>query len=159
MAWRPPIRMATLHPSTMGDAPTRRFGRIQRWGRVIGGVLPSELNRFFFTQQSTGLWLIASPTARYPPIPWRRWRQFDGVAASTAAAARRETRRQHCGGGGVSVAAQQRRQRQWQRDGNGNDGAATAEAAVSVAAAGSAVAAARVLRRFCPATPAPTSHP
>jgi hypothetical protein len=48
--------------------------------------------------------------ARYPPIPWRRWRQFDGVAASAAAAARRETRRQHCGsgGGGGSLVAVQR---------------------------------------------------
>ncbi len=79
-----------------GRCPNASAGRIQRWGRVIGGVLPSELNRFFFTQQSTGLWLIASPTARYPPILWRRWRQFGGVAASAAAAARRKTRRQHC---------------------------------------------------------------
>ena len=58
--------MATLHPSTIIDAPTRRFGRIQRWGRVIGGVLPSKLNQFFTTQQSTGLWLLASPVTWLP---------------------------------------------------------------------------------------------
>jgi hypothetical protein len=32
-----PILMAPLHPNTMGDAPMRRFGRNQRWRRVIGG--------------------------------------------------------------------------------------------------------------------------
>ena len=61
-----PIRTAPLHPNTMGDAPTPRFGWNQRWGRVIGGVLPSELNQFFYTQQSTGLWLLASPVTWLP---------------------------------------------------------------------------------------------
>ena len=113
-------------------------------GRVIGGVLPSELNRFFFTQQSTGLWLIASPTTRYPPIPLRRWRQFGGVAASAAAAARWKARRQHGGGGGGSgslVAVQRWRQRQRGGCGQcgGNAAAAAAGNATVAAAAWTAV--------------------
>jgi hypothetical protein len=48
-----PILMAPLHPNTMGDAPTRRFGWNQWWGRVIGGFCRSKFNRFFYTQQST----------------------------------------------------------------------------------------------------------
>jgi hypothetical protein len=47
------ILMAPLHPNTMGNAPTRRFGRNQQWGRVIGGFCRSKFNRFFYTQQST----------------------------------------------------------------------------------------------------------
>jgi hypothetical protein len=50
----------------MGDAPTPRFGWNQRWGQLIGGVLPSELNQCFYTQQTTGLWLLALPVTWLP---------------------------------------------------------------------------------------------
>ncbi len=50
----------------MGDASMPRFGWNQRWGRVIGGVLPSKLYHFFYTQQSTGLWLLALPVTLLP---------------------------------------------------------------------------------------------
>jgi hypothetical protein len=35
-----PIRLASLHPKTMGNTNNVRFHRNQWWGRVIGGVLP-----------------------------------------------------------------------------------------------------------------------
>ncbi len=65
VALPPPIRMAPLHPNTMGDALMHRFCRNQRWGRVIGGVLPKQNSNNFFTHNNQlQIWLIASPVAR-----------------------------------------------------------------------------------------------
>ena len=55
VALPPPIRLAPLHPTTMGDALHVLFCWNQWWGRVIGGVLPQQIKSFFYTQQSTGL--------------------------------------------------------------------------------------------------------
>jgi hypothetical protein len=47
-----------LHPKTMGDAPTHRFGRNQRWGRAIGWVPPlgkGNKNDFFNTTNNNQL--------------------------------------------------------------------------------------------------------
>ncbi len=53
VALPPPIFMAPLHPNTMGDALTLWFSWNQRWRRVTGGVLPKQIQSFFYTQQST----------------------------------------------------------------------------------------------------------
>jgi hypothetical protein len=64
----PPIRMALLHPNTMGDALTLRFCRDQRWGRVIGGVLLKQIQSIFFTHNNQlQRWLIPLPMARLRP--------------------------------------------------------------------------------------------
>jgi hypothetical protein len=67
VAWRPPIHMAPLHPNTMGDAPTRWFGWNQQWGRVIGGVLPKQIQSIFL--HTTINWAMADFIACGMVIP------------------------------------------------------------------------------------------
>jgi hypothetical protein len=48
VALPPPNRFVQLHPHTVGDSPQRRFCRNRRCGRVIGGVLPKQIQSIFF---------------------------------------------------------------------------------------------------------------
>ena len=43
----PLIRLLTLHPNTMGDAPYVQFGRNRLWVRVIVGYLPKQIKSIF----------------------------------------------------------------------------------------------------------------
>ena len=48
-----PNQTKALHPNAMGDASTRRLGRIQPGGRVIGWDPPKGKKTIFYTQQPT----------------------------------------------------------------------------------------------------------
>jgi hypothetical protein len=52
VAQPPPIRLTPLHLNTMGDIANVRFCQNHWWGRVIGGVLPMELNSVIFTHDN-----------------------------------------------------------------------------------------------------------